>query len=361
MPSVMPRVLVCLCLFLLLPLKAQVRGDFPVRRYGTDQGLSSEVVSAMVQDHQGRLWVGTEGGLSYFDGRRFSPYPGALPPGFVQSLAVGLDGAIWVGTDGGLARISQGQPRIFGEPEGIPSGPVPDVVPDAQGHLWVLTSGGIRVERSPNAFVVPAPWPGQEPPTHLFADASLPGAWATTDGSIWYWQQDAWIRLDPPKLAPGEVLLDIAVDGVQDLWLRTSSSLWRQPAEGARAWIRTRMAGGFSHISKLSRDAEGWVWVDTAAGLWRVRGDRHEPFGHAQDDARGGMVDQEGGLWFRTDKGVLRVLGQTRWHAYGLREGLPQDTAWQMLRTWGSCGWAPMPACGWNGDRASSGSCQAGS
>ncbi len=332
MPSILSRSLACLCLALVLPLKAQVLGDFPVRRYGTDQGLGSEVVSALVQDHAGRLWVGTEGGLSYFDGHRFSPYAGPLPPGFVLSLTVDQDGAVWVATDGGLARISQGQSRVFGEADGIPRGPVQDVIGDAQGHLWVLTSQGIRVEEAPNNFVLPAPWPDQEPPTHLFADPSLSGAWATTSGTIWYWQQNAWTRLDPPKLAPGEILLDIAVDGVRDLWVRTSSSLWRLPAEGARAWIGTRMVGGYSHISKLSRDAEGWVWVDTAAGLWRVRGDRREQFGHAQDNARGGMVDQEGGLWFRTDKGVLRVLGQTRWHAYGPREGLPLDTTWQMVR-----------------------------
>jgi signal transduction histidine kinase/ligand-binding sensor domain-containing protein len=331
MLPLLARALVCLGLTLAPGLQAQVLGDFPVRRYGTDQGLSSEVVAAMVQDHEGRLWVGTEGGLSYFDGRGFSPYSGALPPGFVLSLAVDREGAIWVATDGGLARIKQGKTRIIAEADGIPRGPVQEVVEDAQGRLLVLSSGSIRVQKDLHTFVAPAPWPGQEPPTHLFADPSMPGAWATTDRTIWFWQNQAWTPLDMPSLASGEVLLGIAVDGARDLWLRTSSSLWRQPAEGPRTWIRARMAGGYSHISKLSRDAEGWIWVDTAAGLWRVRGDRREQFGHAQDDARGGIVDQEGGFWFRTDKGVLRVLGQTRWHAYGSREGLPTDTTWQMI------------------------------
>jgi signal transduction histidine kinase len=332
MPSALSRALACLCLALALPLEAQVLGDFPVRRYGADQGLPSEVVAAMVQDHQGRLWVGTEGGLSYFDGRRFSPYSGALPPGFVQSITVDQDGAIWVASDGGLARIFHGQSQIFGEADGIPSGTIPDVAQDAKGLLWVLTSGGVRLGKPPNAFVAPAPWPDQEPPTHLFANASLPGAWVITNDTIWYWQENAWTRLESPKLARGEILLDIAVDGARNLWLRTSNSLWRRPAEGARTWVHTRMAGGYSHISKLSRDTEGWVWVDTAAGLWRVRGDLFEPFGHAQDDARGGMVDEEGGLWFRTDKGVLRMLGQGRWHTYGPHEGRPLENAWQMLR-----------------------------
>jgi signal transduction histidine kinase/ligand-binding sensor domain-containing protein len=326
------RALVCLCLLVVLPLEAEVAGAFPVRRYGTDQGLGSEVVSAMVQDHDGRLWVGTEGGLCFFDGTRFSAFPGPLPTGFVLNLSVDLDGALWVATDGGLARISHGQSRIFGEADGVPRGSVQTVARDAEGHLWILTSSGIRVEHAPHGFDIPTPWPGQELPIHLFADPSLSGAWAITPRSIWHWRQDAWTRVESPKFAPGEILRDIAVDGVKDLWVRTSSSLWHLPAEGPRTWISIQMAGGYSHISKLSRDAEGWVWVDTAEGLWRVLGDRRVQFGHAQDDARGGMVDQEGGLWFRTDKGVLRVLGHTRWHTYLPPDGLPQDTTWQMLR-----------------------------
>jgi len=326
------RAMAMLCLVLVLPLKAQVLGSFPVRRYGTDQGLGSEVVSAMVQDLAGQLWVGTEGGVSFFDGKGFSPFTGPLPTGFVVSLFVDKDGAVWVGTDGGLARISHGRSRIFTEADGIPRGPVQEVARDAEDHLWALTSEGIRVEHAPHGFIAPTPWPGPELPTHLFAHPSLSGAWAITSHSIWFWRQDGWIRVDSPRFAPGEILRDIAVDGDHDLLVRTSSSLWRLPATGPRTWIGLRMAGGYSHISKLSRDAEGWVWVDTAEGLWRFRGNRRERFGHAQDEARGGMVDQEGGLWFRTDKGVLRVLGHTRWHTYGPQDGLPQDTTWQMLK-----------------------------
>ena len=109
------RALAIMCLLLVLPLKAQVLGSFPVRRYGTDQGLGSEVVSALVQDHEGLLWAGTEGGLAFFDGRKFSPFTKPLPAGFVLNLSVDRDGAVWVATDGGLARIHHGQSSIFGE------------------------------------------------------------------------------------------------------------------------------------------------------------------------------------------------------------------------------------------------------
>ncbi|WLT33061.1 ATP-binding protein [Geothrix sp. PMB-07] len=348
----MLRALALLCLLSMPPLKAQAAGVFPVRRYGTEQGLGSEVVSSMVQDHEGQLWVGTEGGLSTFDGRQFLPYSGALAPGFILNLSVDLDGAVWVSTDGGLTRISHGRSRIFTEADGIPQGAVQEVARDAEGHLWALTSQGIRVEHAPKGFTVPTPWPGQELPAHLFADPSLSGAWAITSRTIWHWQENHWEPLASPQFAPGEILLDIAVDGDRDLWVRTSSSLWRLPGGEGSGWIGRRMAGGYSHISRLSRDRQGWVWVDAAEGLSRVRGDRREPFGHAQDDARGGIVDQEGGFWLRTDKGVLRILGQTRWRSYGPQDGLPLDTTWQMLRDHQNRLWVAMDAGLWMLDGA---------
>jgi signal transduction histidine kinase len=345
MTRLLSHALAWLCL--VLPLQAQVAGSFPVRRYGTEQGLGSEVVLALVQDRTGQLWVGTDGGVCCFDGRRFIPFTGALPSQSVQSLFVDLDGAVWVSTEGGLARIHQGQSRIFGEADGIPAGRVEEVARDAEGHLWVLTSQGIRVEQAPHGFIAPTPWPGNELPTHLFADPSLPGAWAITSRAIWYWTQNHWMSLKSPQLSPGEIFRDVAVDGDQDLWVRTSSSLWRLPAKGAQTWIGSRMGGGYSHISRLSRDAQGWVWVDNSEGLWRVRGSQREQFGHAQDDARGGMVDQEGGLWLRTDKGILRVLGQGRWRTFGPQSGLPQETCWQMLRDHHGRLWVGMDSGLW--------------
>lgn len=332
MPLMFRQILVLICLFIPVQLTAQPAGTLPVRRYGTEQGLGSEVVSALVQDHAGLIWAGTEDEVSYFDGKRFTPFTGSLPPGFVRTLTVDRDGALWVATDDGLARISQGRSRIFGEAEGIPRGAVQDVARDADGRLWILTSQGIKVQQPNHGFSAPSPWPDQESPTHLFADPSLGGAWAITSNGIWRWREEGWTKLAPPSLSSGEILLDIAVDGDQNLWIRASSSLWRQSNNDSSSWIGSRIAGGYSHISKLSRDTQGWIWVDTAEGLWRLRGDRRVRHGHALDDARGGMVDQEGGIWFRTDKGILRVLGQTQWRTYGPQEGLPYDTTWPMIR-----------------------------
>ena len=42
---------------------------FAFRHYSTRDGLSSNSVRALLQDHRGLLWIGTSDGLDSFDGR----------------------------------------------------------------------------------------------------------------------------------------------------------------------------------------------------------------------------------------------------------------------------------------------------
>ena len=74
-------------------------------------GMPHGVATAMAQDHQGFLWVGTQGGLARWDGYRFRSFQAdaqqktALPDDLVQVLHVDPRGNLWIGTmNGGLAR-----------------------------------------------------------------------------------------------------------------------------------------------------------------------------------------------------------------------------------------------------------------
>ena len=78
------------------------------KAYGLDQGLTSTSITALVQDLDGFLWVGTEEGIARFDGTTFVVFDRRNTPGFPHNLVYALlgsrDGSLWLGTAAGLAR-----------------------------------------------------------------------------------------------------------------------------------------------------------------------------------------------------------------------------------------------------------------
>ncbi len=67
------------------------------------------MISAFAEDGDGFLWVGTQEGMSRWDGYHFRNYQavlgvaGALPDNLVQVLYSDPQGRLWIGTNAGLA------------------------------------------------------------------------------------------------------------------------------------------------------------------------------------------------------------------------------------------------------------------
>jgi ligand-binding sensor domain-containing protein len=77
--------------------------------YTTRDGLAGNVVYSMARDDKGRMWFGTDRGVSRYDGKTwktFTPHDGLLEAN-AYALAVASNGDVWVGTRRGVARIGR--------------------------------------------------------------------------------------------------------------------------------------------------------------------------------------------------------------------------------------------------------------
>ena len=94
-------------LFLTLIVIAVINADSG-RIYSSDNNLSSNAISCLVQDNYGYMWIGTEYGLNRFDGYHFRKYfkdvadTTSLCDNEVNSFLVDQKGRLWVGTRKGL-------------------------------------------------------------------------------------------------------------------------------------------------------------------------------------------------------------------------------------------------------------------
>ncbi len=108
--------------------------------------VADQQVSAIYQDRQGRLWVGTQGGLACWDGRDWRTFftLDGLSANSVQAIAQGKDGALWVGTTtGALNCLRDGRVSWFFKTNGLPSNDVSALYVDSQGVLWIGTVSGL--------------------------------------------------------------------------------------------------------------------------------------------------------------------------------------------------------------------------
>ena len=314
------------------PVSGQGGGLPPVRHYGSEDGLSSDMANAMVQDRQGLIWAGTEAGLDCFDGRRFNLYTGALPSLVVTDLYADPDGSLWVATDGGLCHIQDGVSRVFGPEDGIPATAMRKVGRDATGRLWALGADALWVLGVGDVFQKAPPFGASAQVIQMFVHATVPGAMALLATGIQQWQDGAWHAVALPPRAQGEAPLNLSVDGEGNLWVRTSRGFWRKPSAGPWRLEKLSLSGGYSFASRMDRDAQGYIWTDDGEHLLRLRGAQQQICRAAGIEPRGGMLDREGGLWYRMSHGIGKDLGMGRWTQFTVQDGLPASQVWQPLR-----------------------------
>ncbi|MCD4750105.1 MAG: hypothetical protein K8R59_12095, partial [Thermoanaerobaculales bacterium] len=121
-----PRVLLCLVLLVfgghsvaaLSPPQWVDTADpfaqaaYSFRVFRDSDGLPQNTVHAITRDKRGFLWVGTQDGAAYYDGRNWTVVnmPSRLKSNFVRSILSSSDGSLWFATQaGGIFRLFEDQ------------------------------------------------------------------------------------------------------------------------------------------------------------------------------------------------------------------------------------------------------------
>jgi ligand-binding sensor domain-containing protein/signal transduction histidine kinase len=122
-------------------------GHFSVFRDETSTNPTGQMWS-MVEDHDGNLWIGSQGsGLMKFDRKTQRLHASAIVGSNPYVSAVYVDGkdTLWAGTFNGLDRIdvTTGSITRYAESNGLASTRISCILEDASGNLWLSTNKGI--------------------------------------------------------------------------------------------------------------------------------------------------------------------------------------------------------------------------
>ena len=154
-----------------LPTQAARSGAYAFRSYrhdpGNPSGLLSDEIPALMEDRQGRIWIGTAGGLNSLDPergalrafRQVPANPSSLSDNTVKVLFQDHKGVIWIGTENGLnslaPNLDEGSGfvrylRVEGDTNTIAGNSILSLAEDSRGYLWIGTEGGGMSSLSPD-------------------------------------------------------------------------------------------------------------------------------------------------------------------------------------------------------------------
>jgi signal transduction histidine kinase/ligand-binding sensor domain-containing protein/CheY-like chemotaxis protein len=133
----------------------------------SEDGLSNDSVTCMMQDKTGFIWIGTIYGLNRYDGYNFKIYKynpalgdKSLSDNWIKSIFQDRHGFIWVGTANGLDRLDPDTDKIkqyesgLGNSPGMMGDQVTAIHEDSNGGLWFGTTAGLhKYDREKDAIV----------------------------------------------------------------------------------------------------------------------------------------------------------------------------------------------------------------
>ncbi|MEP7340240.1 MAG: two-component regulator propeller domain-containing protein [Acidobacteriota bacterium] len=113
--------------------------------YTRAQGLPFDSIITFYEDHAGRLWLGGGQGLCQFQNGHFGPLLEPLKGSRISAIVEDQQGALWVGTEygSGLAKVEGEQVSFYTTRDGLPDNRVMVLHIDRQGRLWLGTEGGL--------------------------------------------------------------------------------------------------------------------------------------------------------------------------------------------------------------------------
>jgi len=314
--------------------------------------LSSNIVTAILNDRDGNLWVGTQSkGLNKYAPYRYKfqnfqadpDVPGGLPENDIHAVLKDSQGNLWFGLESGLALLPAGKAGFLLMGPGLEGLDVRCIM-EAEGQIWLGNSHGVFRRDGEGFEAVDLLSLGKpvELPIRRLA--------CMTDSSIWAAGQNSLFRFDPRLDAFEEVYVfpnrigldeleinDLHLDSDSILWLATNASLIRFPINQKKPeylqndpeQARSLPSSNITAIAAFAKDSTH-LWLGTiGGGLVHFDTRSLECVAFTQDDnlphdnIRSLEIDDRLNLWGSTNNGIFRMDIESRSVlAYNWNDGL---------------------------------------
>jgi ligand-binding sensor domain-containing protein/signal transduction histidine kinase len=303
---------------------------------------------ALLVDRHGAVWIGTSSsGLVRYENGVVTQLrkAGGLVDDFVSALCEDKEGNLWIGTANGLSQLSDVKIPTVGKAEGLAADMYVSVIASQKGGLWLATGAGFTYYNGStniqvftaeslglgNSYVgtifeatngdiylvngsreilvcsggkIVARYPNKAWPTAMVEDAQ--GVIVSVDGKLY--------RVSPTSFTPyflpdGEegVLnytfnMMLAKDG--SLWAATGDGVYQAGTNGIKHWATGKALW-------ICEDSDHVIWAGLLAGLARIKDGESkiitENDGLFGDTIFAMVMDDNNHFWVNSDRGLFQV------------------------------------------------------
>lgn len=311
------------------------------RHFTEEQGLPSSLISCMLQDREGFLWIGTANGLCRYDGYTFKMYrydpgdPHSIASNTVEAIYEDRAGTLWFGHSAGVSRFDKRTEQFktyssrTGDAGSVSEGPVSAFYEDAKGRFWVATFNGDGIQELDRERGVFRKYSPRKAPAGadevLFTSPMLPRPgcadcfWiAFTEANQWkLYSFNAADKTFTPypadSIPPMSYIWNVFQDADGQAWFATSRGLLPFDANTGSFKGYEGLPADFLKMRRMtlmsaSIDASGQIWLATyREGIYALdkkkgvtahyRHEEHNPNSLSSNAVKAVLRDRSGIIW----------------------------------------------------------------
>ncbi len=304
-----------------------------------EHSLSNDAVYAINQDQHGFIWIGTEDGLNRFDGyemvffRHDPSDSGSISSNWVSSIFEDRQGRLWIGNIGkglNLLEPTSGRIQRFLEYTfdslNISLDIIYSIFEDDQGYLWLGGDQLHQFDPATGKFI----WHPLEAgilQIFFFQEAPQGRLWVGTTRGLYQYDRTTG-RLQPfspvpllKRANPEEGFRGFLLDSQDRLWIMGPKSLLHlAPNTGQLDTVVENLITQSDYLIRrnIVEDHAGDIWIgETSRGLIRLKPEtalmdsyQHDPgnpVSISKDLGNTLFVDRQGSLWIGGVNGLDRL------------------------------------------------------
>lgn len=259
------------------------------KNINVDDGLPNNAIRAIAQDKQGFVWIGTELGLTRYNGYSFKTFKAnkhrsnTLSSSYVMSIQIDDNNSVWIGGDKGVSRYrpeSGDFITIRHDPKNLnslSSDSVTSMQMGQNGNVWIATDKGLDLYNEIKGKFFHYQYSPHD--QYSLPSNSIRALFRSRDGVIWIGSSNGLAYYDPEKDRFNRIKLTEGKQPfVRSISENESGTLWIATLQGLFSYeVGNSLAKKIEFSQPVTRfyatliDSDNNLWVGSSGyGLFKI-------------------------------------------------------------------------------------------